>query len=51
MLSTTTKFTPFKLVNNREINAGVEFSIPFVEESLVSKDYLLSIDAELINIH
>ena len=51
MLSLTTGFTPFKLVFGREMRTGVDFSTPFAEESLVSKDHLLSIIAELEELH
>ena len=51
MLWTTTGFTPFNLVFGREMRTGVDISIHFAEESLVPKDHLLSIIAELEELH
>ena len=51
MLSSTTGFTPFKLVFGREMRTGVDFATPFADASLAPKDHLLSIISELEELH
>ena len=51
MLSSKTNFKPFKLVFGREMRIGVYLLTPFAEENLIPRDYLLSIIADLEEIH